>query len=113
MVTTFNLNYNRYNKLKEIWEAFVNSKSGFIATTKATEKSLALGKNLWTISNDSRDCSEEESYSLHLTLSGCSETEFTCFDGSCISMQRRCNRKLDCRHLLIFVKIFFLTATSG
>ena len=29
-------------------------------------------------------------------LTGCSEEEFTCSDGSCVSMTSRCNGKNDC-----------------
>ena len=33
----------------------------------------------------------------NLTLSTCSQTEFTCNDGSCLDMKYRCNGKLDCQ----------------
>ena len=32
-----------------------------------------------------------------MTLSYCGEDEFTCVDGHCISMEKRCNRKEDCK----------------
>ena len=41
-------------------------------------------------------CSSEESYTLDITLTGCNDTEFTCKDGSCISMEDRCDDKTDC-----------------
>ena len=41
-------------------------------------------------------CSSDESYTLDITLTGCSDTEFTCKDGSCISMDERCDDKTDC-----------------
>ena len=31
-----------------------------------------------------------------LTLTGCSDIEFTCNDGSCVSMEVRCDDKTDC-----------------
>ena len=32
-----------------------------------------------------------------MTLTGCTEEYFTCSDGSCVSMEQRCNGKMDCQ----------------
>ena len=39
-------------------------------------KTSLLGSHIWYISNDSRKCSLESSYSRQLTFSGCQEDEF-------------------------------------
>ena len=35
-------------------------------------------------------------YHRLMTLTGCSETEFTCHDGSCLPMEKRCDGKKNC-----------------
>ena len=51
-----------------------------------------LGKHEWTISNDAFECSEGKPYTTLLKLTGCKEDEFTCDDGQCIKMERRCDQ---------------------
>merc|ERR1712012_1483954 len=47
---------------------------------------------MWTISNDAFECNEGQTYSTMLKLTGCAEDEFTCSDGQCIKMERRCDQ---------------------
>ena len=68
----------------------------FLATTTAPHNSLLLGSRLWTVHNDSAKCSENGSYSILLTMTGCNDTQYTCYDGRCVSMDRRCDGKVDC-----------------
>ena len=42
-----------------------------------------------------KNCKEFNSKSL--TLSTCKETEFTCSNGLCIDIEKRCNARTDCR----------------
>ena len=70
-----------------------------IASTQSSLASLALGSNEWVIFNDSKDCfkGESESYVRTLTFSVCTADEFTCRDGNCVPMTRRCDGKFECR----------------
>ena len=74
------------------------TKSNFLATSTASEGSLALGSQNWTIYNDSKKCSYgNESYSATLTLHTCNaEKEFACRNAFCIAMEARCDAKEDC-----------------
>ena len=67
------------------------------ATNGATQASAALGTSEWVVYNDSRKCSADFSYKVLLTLTSCSRTEFTCKDGSCISMDVRCDGRVNCK----------------
>lgn len=50
-----------------------------------------IGKNNWKI--DEESCQQE---STDLILTYCNTNEFTCSDGSCIPLNKRCNLQLDC-----------------
>ena len=65
--------------------------------TNAPASSFMLGKHVWTISNDSEECQDGQSYTTMLKLTGCKRGEFTCDDGQCIKMEERCDQVTDCR----------------
>ena len=68
------------------------------ARTDASHNSYALGKRNWTIFNDAITCSKNQSsYTIEMKLTGCKEHEFTCDDGQCVSMERRCDQLPNCR----------------
>ena len=71
-----------------------DSRKNVTAKTNATQKSYALGKNNWTISGDR--CSGAEEYATLLKLSACKEDEFTCNDGHCVKMKKRCDQLKHC-----------------
>lgn len=50
-----------------------------------------IGKNTWKIIGDS--CKQENN---DLILTFCENNQFTCSDGSCIPLDKRCNLELDC-----------------
>ena len=79
-----------------LWKANNPEHKEFLATSDAKFTSLLIGPHTWTVHNDSRSCSLASSYTTVLKLTGCSEEEFTCSDGSCVSMTSRCNGKNDC-----------------
>ena len=66
----------------------------FLATSQAKESSLLLGSHEWTFYNDA--CSKSN-YTTRLVMTGCSDDEFTCNDGSYVGMSVRCDGKIDCR----------------
>ena len=47
---------------------------------------------VWTIEGDSVRCNNGLSHTRSLKLTGCLDGEFTCDDGQCIKMERRCNQ---------------------
>ena len=79
-----------------IWKATHIHRKDFLATSKAEKNSFLLGRQKWTIYNDSSACSQTSPYTTILKLTGCSQDEFTCDDGSCIKMTSRCDAKNDC-----------------
>ena len=76
-----------------MWKAVCLDHLEFLATSKALESSLFLGPQNWSVYNDS--CSEG-TYTTRLLTTGCSDDEFTCNDGSCVSMSVRCDGKMHC-----------------
>ena len=70
----------------------------FLATSKTSEGSLLLGSHLWTVHNDSLECSNDEksSYKANLLLHACSSRQFACNNAFCIAMEKRCDGKEDC-----------------
>ena len=67
-----------------------DAKYDVTAMCRATKVSYLLGKHNWTISNDG--CRKGKLYNTTLKLTGCAEDEFTCDDGQCIKMERRCDQ---------------------
>ncbi|XP_023329745.1 gamma-aminobutyric acid receptor subunit beta-like [Eurytemora carolleeae] len=65
-----------------------------IGTSTAGLETFVMGTHNWTIRND-ENCKELKS--TLLTLSTCKETEFTCRNGLCIDIEKRCNARTDCR----------------
>ena len=90
-----------YNESSDAWE-FVEFQEDIsyklMASVKSTKNNLALGSNVWTIYDDDKECNKNEgnSYKKILTFSACDDTEFTCNDGNCVAMERRCDGKIDC-----------------
>ena len=56
-----------------------------------------FGKQIWVVKN--YVCNQGEDTELVLLLSGCDDDQFTCNDGTCISIQHRCDKKQDCQDL--------------
>ena len=59
--------------------------------------SLVIGEHNWTINGD-HGCSTQE-YTTVLSLSSCKDNEFTCTNGLCIGMEKRCNNVIDCNDI--------------
>lgn len=57
--------------------------------------SYPFGKNLWIV--EENFCGLYRGNKINMSLSVCNEDQFTCFDGSCISLQKRCDLRTDCR----------------
>ena len=105
-----------YNTTISKWVHTSNlSKTTAFSMTK--EEAYVLGKHNWTVSNDHQQChmemgkDKQMEYSKELKLSGCdqgfrfdkmgklileADAEFTCDDGQCVSMVKRCDQLPDC-----------------
>ena len=66
-------------------------------TSVASPVSFTLGKNAWTIFGDKGCNKKSNSYEIDLKMSGCKDGNFTCYDGQCISMTKRCDQVPNCR----------------
>ena len=66
-------------------------------TSVALPGSFTLGKNAWTIFSDKGCNKKSNSYEIDLKMSGCKDGNFTCYDGQCISMTKRCDQVPNCR----------------
>ena len=67
-------------------------------TTFATQAdpSYPLGRKLWSVFNDKCNLVGGTEL-LYLTFSSCRENEFTCDNGICVPMDKRCDQKEDCK----------------
>jgi hypothetical protein len=88
--------YYRYDDDVGLWKVTIRDRPNFLATSKAPKATLVLGPQDWTIHNDSKFCSESETYHARLKLTGCADDEFTCDDAICVPMAVRCDAKGDC-----------------
>jgi hypothetical protein len=87
---------SRWDEETSTWIAENQYNPNFLATSKAPKASLLLGPQDWTIHNDSNACSKSQTYTARLKLTGCSDTEFTCADATCVPMTVRCDARGDC-----------------
>ena len=85
-----------YIEEENMWKLDVIG-SNVTATSSASYASFSLGKQNWTIKGDKGCKKGGESYDTELKMSGCSERNFTCNDGQCVSIHQRCNQLSDCR----------------
>ena len=77
-----------------------------MANSSAHHDTFVLGKHNWTIQNDQKQCHDVKGqigvgeYNIGLKLSGCEQGlksdedigEFTCDNGQCVSMRKRCDQ---------------------
>lgn len=78
-----------------IW-SLKNSGVGNLETKiAATHKSLSLGT--FDVNFDGDTCTKgKEDKMVKITITHCEDDQFTCFSGDCVSIERRCNRIVDC-----------------
>ena len=75
----------------------IQSMSSLVSTasSKALGSSLLLGKHPWVIENDNK-C-QLGVVQREVKLSSCEEGEFTCSDGDCIDIEKRCDKIQNCQ----------------
>ena len=55
-----------------------------------------LGKKFWQITGEENSCKELQGKPILLNLTPCNESSFSCDNGICIPMEKRCDQLLDC-----------------
>ena len=86
-----------YDFDKETW-MWVNRKlEGSVATSKSRSDGYFLGLNTINFANSSDICVEgNEIKVFNVKMTACLDNQFTCNDGNCISMDRRCDQAPNC-----------------
>ena len=86
-----------YDNEEKQWKMTVTGKKErTVGTSKTSFESFLLGKSSWLIENDDISCNTGDPYNITLKLTGCKSDEFTCFDGQCIDINKRCDQIEDC-----------------
>ena len=83
-----------YDYEAELWVGNM-ADSNISITSSALHASFILGKHNWTIKG-SRRHNQGDQYVTELKMSGCQQGNFTCDNGQCVNMEKRCNQKVDC-----------------
>ena len=86
-----------YNAIEDVWEANIVTSAIHGAVRIEAGNSMILGRHIWAIRNDSRSCNEGKPYNQILKMTGCKDNEFTCRDGQCILMSKRCDQIGHCK----------------
>ncbi|XP_023338843.1 uncharacterized protein LOC111709412 [Eurytemora carolleeae] len=68
-----------------------SNSTGILISSSVT---YPVGRFTWNIENDA--CTINKDAALTLTLTNCAEDEFTCDNGNCVSMEKRCDLVSDC-----------------
>ena len=66
------------------------------ATSNAARTTVLLGTHDWVLHDEPRECTKDKLLYSKLSLSTCSDDEFTCNDGVCINMENRCDGRSHC-----------------
>ena len=83
-----------FDPSQKVW-VLRNSWSNTTGVSTAQQGSYAMGLHSWQISGD-QYCNQGQPYTALLKLTACKEGQFTCNDGICISMDKRCDQRSDC-----------------
>ena len=62
---------------------------------QAKIETLLLGKQEFTFESDEK-CTDEKDFTSKILMTTCPEEDFTCGDGLCVSMAKRCDKIIDC-----------------
>ena len=85
----------QWNDRRKGWEIYDQRNNMVVAFLKGS-KELPVGEQVWIIENDEVCDNIKANSEIVLMLSKCQEFEFSCSDGSCISIDLKCNYVADC-----------------
>ena len=88
----FSSNNIQWNKNKTRWELTNRNTNEIIASMK--NKAFPVGEGIWALGSNNI-CIENQDRVI-LVLSNCGEYEFSCSDGTCIPIQKKCDFVPDC-----------------
>ncbi|XP_018025233.2 glutamate-gated chloride channel subunit beta [Hyalella azteca] len=78
------------------WHRALDATPDALALYKPDEPSdYPFGKKMWQV--ESPICGYSKGEKVLLTLSACSSGKYSCDDGSCIDLSKRCDLRVDCR----------------
>ncbi|XP_069972986.1 uncharacterized protein [Penaeus vannamei] len=80
---------------RDRWLAFHPSSEVLLSYTPTVPYDYPFGRRVWAVEG-AEGCGRPGDGSLALTLTTCSRGNFTCDDGSCVPMGRRCDFQADC-----------------
>ena len=97
-----------YNYTMLAWQIIDVIDTKITASFESGFESMALGTNTWEITNDL--LCQKGTISSSLSLSACSDNQFTCGDGLCIDLEGRCDGVADCKDLTheIYMALIYL-----
>ena len=76
-----------------------------LSLTMLDQDSLPVGRHRWQVENDV--CSEGLTSTQVLLISACEEDQYTCHDGKCLDISKRCNN-IEVRKYYFWISINFL-----
>ena len=88
-----------YDKGNSVWRWYDRKDNRSEATSSSSEASMLVGVHTFDFSNVKEDiCSAaEESKMLKVKVTSCNNGEFTCNDGQCLDMEKRCDQISNCK----------------
>lgn len=81
-----------------VWR-FTSKGSGKVGSqeTKIAASQLSMGLGTYNVRFEKDVCTKGiDNKVVMITVTSCDDSQFTCFDGNCVSMDHRCDRIVDC-----------------
>lgn len=87
--------YGKYliKKTSNIWQFIDISRNILLAEMEIPKHNYPMGRRNWTLHES---LCGQSSGTRELLLTSCKEDKFTCDDGKCIAIEKRCDLKYDC-----------------
>ena len=86
----------RFDNDANIWK-LSDAQSNLTGISQASHASFRLGRHNWTIQGDKGCNANGKEYTIELKMTACQKGNFTCDDGQCVSMDKRCDQLPNCR----------------
>jgi len=90
----FSANSIQWNENKTRWEINETENNETIASLR--KKDFPVGEGIWDIESDNICLEKPKNDKLKLMLSNCGQYEFSCSDGTCIPIEKKCDFVPNC-----------------